>query len=108
MTKSEFVEHLRRTYYAQPKADWEALAVGNVIMDKGRGWRVTHVPPKRGYVLATNVMTGETEKLLRSRHATTDLLVTDENHACPLSHFPRGGGQEGDGGGSHHQPAGPV
>ena len=78
MTKSEFVEHLRRTYHAQPKADWEALAVGSVIMEKGRGWRVTHVPPKRGYVLATNVMTGETEKLLRSQHATTDLLVTDE------------------------------
>ena len=78
MTKSDFVERLRSTYYAQPKADWDALAVGSVLMEKGRGWRVTHVPPKRGYVLATNVMTGETEKLLRSRHATTDLLVTDE------------------------------
>ena len=37
-----------------------------------------HVPPKRGFVMATNVMTGEVEKLLRSRYATPDLLVTDE------------------------------
>ena len=37
-----------------------------------------HVPPKRGFVMATNVVTGEVEKLLRSRYATPELLVTDE------------------------------
>jgi hypothetical protein len=78
MTKREAVECLRSLYYAQPKADWDALTVGSVIMEKGRGWRVTHVPPKRGFVMATNVMTGETEKLLRSQHATSELLVSDE------------------------------
>jgi hypothetical protein len=78
MTKGEVVEHLRSLYHAQPKADWALLAVGNVILHKGRGWRVTHVPPKRGFVMATNVMTGMVEKLLRSRYATPDLLVTDE------------------------------
>ena len=78
MTKREVVEHLRALYYAQPKADWDSLAVGGVILSKGRGWRITRVPPKRGFVMATNVMTGEVEKLLRSQYATPDLLVTDE------------------------------
>jgi hypothetical protein len=78
MTKSEAVERLRSLYHAQPKADWALLAVGEVVLHKGRGWRVVHVPPKRGFVMATNVMTGEVEKLLRSRYATSDLLVTDE------------------------------
>ena len=35
MTKGEAVERLRSLYFAQPKADWEALAVGNVILHKG-------------------------------------------------------------------------
>jgi hypothetical protein len=78
MTKSEAIEHLRSLYHAQPKADWEKLAVGNIILHKGYGWRIQHVPPKRGFVMATNVMTGEVEKLLRSQYATPDLLVTDE------------------------------
>ncbi len=78
MTKREAVEHLRSLYYAQPKADWDALAVGGVILYKGRGWHITHVPPKCGFIMATNVMTGEVEKLLRSQYATPDLLVTDE------------------------------
>ena len=78
MTKSEFVNHLRTLYYAQPKADWDTLAVGNIIVSKGRGWRITHIPPKRGFLMATNVMTGEAEKLLRSKIDNNDLLVTDE------------------------------
>ena len=78
MTKSEAVERLRSLYYAQPRAEWDLLAVGAVILHKGRGWRITHVPPQRGFVMATNVMTGMVEKLLRSRYATPDLLVTDE------------------------------
>jgi hypothetical protein len=78
MTKSEIVDHLRALYNAQPKADWNTLAVGNIIVSKGRGWRITHIPPKRGFVIGTNVMTGEAEKLLRSQYATADLLVTDE------------------------------
>ena len=78
MTKGEAVEHLRSLYHAQPKADWDSLAVGNVLLEKGRGWRVVRVPPKRGFVMATDVMTGTVEKLLRSRHSTPDLLVTDE------------------------------
>lgn len=79
MTKGEAVEHLRSLYHAQPKAEWDLLAVGEVILHKGRGWRVTHVPPKRGFVMAANVATGEVEKLLRSQYATPELLVTDEN-----------------------------
>ena len=78
MTKQEAVERLRALYYSQPKADWDTLAVGNVILHKGNGWRITHIPPKRGFVMATNVMTGEVEKLLRSQYATPDLLLTDE------------------------------
>ena len=35
MTKREAVEHLRSLYHAQPKADWDSLAVGNVILHKG-------------------------------------------------------------------------
>ena len=78
MTKREAVERLHSLYHAQPKADWYSLAVGNVILHKGCGWRIVSVPPKRGFVMATNLMTGEAEKLLRSRYATSDLLVTDE------------------------------
>lgn len=78
MTKSEIVDHLRSLYYAQPKADWDTLAVGNIIVSKGRGWRITHIPPKRGFVMGTNVISGAIEKLLRSHYATPDLLVTDE------------------------------
>jgi hypothetical protein len=89
MPHKEAVEYLRTLYLAQPKADWDKLAVGNIIVSKGRGWRITHIPPKRGFVMATNVMTGEVEKLLRSQYAkslrdrcsentTPDLLVTDE------------------------------
>jgi hypothetical protein len=84
MTKRELGERLRALYSAQPKADWDSLAVGNVILEKGRGWRITHVPPKRGFVLAENVMTGEVEKLLRSQHAGPDLLVTDEGTLAVL------------------------
>ena len=78
MTKAEIGDTLRKLYYAQPKADWDKLAVGNVLLQKGRGWRITRIPPKRGFVLATNIMTSETEKLLRSQYATSDLLVTNE------------------------------
>jgi hypothetical protein len=84
MTKREVGERLRTLYRAQPQADWDSLAVGNVILEKGQGWRVTRVPPKRGFVLAENVMTGEAEKLLRSRHAGPDLLVTDEDTLAVL------------------------
>ena len=78
MTKGEAVDRLRSLYYAQPKADWETLAVGNVVLHKGNGWRIVRVPPKRGFVRATNVATGEAEKLLRSRYDSPDLLVTAE------------------------------
>jgi hypothetical protein len=78
MTKREAVERVRSLYHAQPKADWDKLAVGNIILHKGYGWRVRHVPPKRGFVMAANMATGKAEKLLRSRYATPDLLVTDE------------------------------
>jgi hypothetical protein len=78
MTKRGAVEHLRALYHAQPKANWDILAVGNVILHKGRGWRIAHIPPKRGFIMATNVMTGEVEKLLRSRYAVPELLVTDD------------------------------
>jgi len=78
MTKSESVDHLRALYFAQPKADWDTLTVGNIIVSKGQAWRIAHIPPKRGFVLAANVMTGEAEKLLRSKFDNGDLLVTDE------------------------------
>jgi len=78
MTQAEIGRHLRSVYDAQPKADWNILSVGNVLLHKGRGWRIDHIPPKRGFVIATNVMTGETEKLLRSQYSDPDLFVTDE------------------------------
>ncbi len=84
MTKSEFVETLRSLYYAQPKADWDTLKVGNVILTKGQAWRISHIPPKRGFVMATNVSckngdcSGNIEKLLRSQFNTDDLKVTNE------------------------------
>ncbi len=84
MTEPELVQHLRSLYHSQPKADWDALAVGNILLHKGRGWRITHIPPKRGFVIATNVMTGNAEKLLRSQYATADLLVTDEATVAEL------------------------
>jgi len=87
-TRKEVVDYLRALYFAQPKADWDTLAVGNVILHKGYGWRIVHVPPNRGFVMATNVVTnvatGEVEKLLRSRYATHDLLVTEEDTLAVL------------------------
>ena len=67
MTRAVAVDYLRSLYHAQPKADWGTLAVGNIIVSKGRGWRITRIPPKRGFVIGTNVMTDEAEKLLRSK-----------------------------------------
>ena len=84
MTEPELVQHLRSLYRAQPKADWDALAEGNILLHKGRGWRITHIPPKRGFVMATSVMTGKVEKLLRSQYSTADLLVTDEATVAEL------------------------
>lgn len=78
MTRAEVTSHLRSLYYAQPKANWDTLAVSSIILHKGRGWRITRIPPKRGFVLATNVVTGEAEKLLRSTYESSDLLITDE------------------------------
>jgi hypothetical protein len=78
MTKKEVAEHLRTLYFSQPNADWDMLAVGNVIVNKGQAWRITRIPPKRGFVMAEYALTGEVEKLLRSKYATPDLRVTDE------------------------------
>jgi hypothetical protein len=78
MTRAAAVDYLRTLYYAQPKADWNKLVVGNVIMKNGKAWRITHIPPKRGFVTATNALTGEAEKLLRSKYDGDDLRVTDE------------------------------
>jgi hypothetical protein len=78
MTQEELTKHLRSLYHAQPKADWDALLVGNLILHKGRGWRITRIPPKRGFIMGTNLITGGIEKLLRSEYATPDLLVIDE------------------------------
>ena len=78
MTSGELGEHLRSVYLAQPKADWDALAVDNFILSRGRAWRITRVPPKRGFVLGTNVLSGIAEKLLRSHHDNDDLQLTDE------------------------------
>ena len=82
--RKEVVDYLRALYFAQPKADWDTLAVGNFVLHKGYGSRIVHVPPKRGFVMATDVATGEAEKLLRSRYATPDLLVTDEGTLAVL------------------------
>jgi hypothetical protein len=78
MTQQELGEHLRSLYVAQPKADWNALAVGNFILNKGRAWCITRIPPKRGFILATNVLSGNAEKLLRSCYDNDDLQLTDE------------------------------
>jgi len=78
MTHQEAVDYLRSLYHAQPKADWDTLTVGKVIMDKGRAWRITHIPPKRGFLMTTNVMTGKVEKLLRSKYDNDNLHLTDE------------------------------
>lgn len=78
MTSGELGEHLRSLDIAQPKADWDALAVGNFILNRGRAWRINRIPPKRGFILATNVLSGNAEKLLRSHYDNDDLRLTDE------------------------------
>ena len=107
MTHREAVEYLRSLYYAQPKADWDTLAVGNIIVSKGRGWRITHIPPKRGFVLATNVMTGEAEKLLRSK-STQRPSRNRRGHAHSLADQPSRGNREGHCQGHQHQPESPI
>jgi hypothetical protein len=78
MTKRELFKHLRALYQAQPRADWDKLAVGNIIVSKYQAWRITRIPPKRGFLMAEDLLTGETEKLLRSKHDSADLLLSDE------------------------------
>jgi len=78
MTQQELGEHLRSVYLAQPKADWDILAVGTFILNRGRAWRITRIPPKRGFILATNVLSAQVEKLLRSQYDNDDLRLTDE------------------------------
>ena len=79
MTQAQVTAELRALYHAQPKADWSKLAVGNVILHKYRGWRITRVPPKRGFVLGENLATGKIEKLLRSQYESDDLLVVEND-----------------------------
>jgi hypothetical protein len=50
MTQAECADTLRSLYYAQPKANWGTLKVGSVIMNKGQAWRISHIPPKRGFL----------------------------------------------------------
>jgi hypothetical protein len=79
MTQAQLITELRALYHAQPKADWSRLAVGDVLLYKYRGWRITRIPPKRGFVLAENLATGAVEKLLRSRYDSADLLVAESD-----------------------------
>ncbi len=79
MTQAQVTKELRALYSAQPKGDWNRLAVGNVILHRYRGWRITRVPPKRGFVLAENLATGEVEKLLKSQYDSEDLLVAEND-----------------------------
>jgi hypothetical protein len=84
MPRDEFVRHIRSLYLAQPKADWDKLAVGNIVMYRGRAWRITHIPPKRGFVMAMNVLSDQPEKLLRSQYATADLRLTTDKTLARL------------------------
>jgi len=79
MTRAQVAQELRALYDSQPRAEWDRLAVGNVLLHKYRGWRITRIPPKRGFVLAENLATGQVEKLLRSRYASDDLLVAESD-----------------------------
>lgn len=78
MTSRELGEHLRSVYHAQPRADWDTLAVNNFILSRGRAWRITRTPSKRGFILAENVLSAQVEKLLRSCYDNDDLRLTDE------------------------------
>ena len=108
MTRQEAHDYLLALYFAQPKADWDTLAVGNVIVNKGRAWRITHIPPKRGFVMATNLMTGKAEKLLRSKYDNDDLHCDGRGHVCHPANRSQGGNREGNGLGHHHQPGSPI
>jgi len=79
MTQAQLATELRTLYHAQPKADWSKLAVGNVLLHKYRGWRITRIPPKRGFVLGENLATGEVQKLLRSQYDSPELLVVEND-----------------------------
>ena len=78
MPHQEFNDHLRSLFLALPQADWNTLAVGNFVLNRGQAWKITHVPPKRGFVLAENVLSAQIEKLLRSQYDNDDLRLTDE------------------------------
>lgn len=78
MTHQEVIEFLRSLYRAQPRADWDKLAVGNMILHKYQAWHITRIPPKRGFVLTAKVHSGKVEKLLRSQYDNDALKLTDE------------------------------
>jgi hypothetical protein len=79
MTRAQMAQELRTLYHAQPKAAWDSLSVGSVVLHRYRGWRITRIPPKRGFILAENLATGTVEKLLRSQYDDEDLLVAESD-----------------------------
>jgi hypothetical protein len=78
MTKDEIRAAFKKLYFSQPKANWDALKVGDIIMYDFRGWTITKIPPKRGWVIGKSFLSGEEEKLPRSRYDNSNLLITDQ------------------------------
>lgn len=59
LTEDAFRKICRDAYYACPQADWNTLKPGDMILTKRSGFIITRIPPKRGFVLAYNVLDTE-------------------------------------------------
>lgn len=78
MTARQFREYGQRLYAACPKVKWDALKVGDVLLDQYRPYEVEHIPPKRGYAVGRNILDGYEMKLPRKRYEANSYLATPE------------------------------
>ena len=56
MADHEFTDFVRNALNNAPEADWDKLKVHDRVTDKKSAWQIVSIPPKRGFVMATNIM----------------------------------------------------
>ena len=79
LPKDAFHKICRDAWYACPKVVWDSLKLGDMILTKNSGFIVTKIPPKRGFVIASNALDAtQIERFNRKQYEANLLLATDE------------------------------
>lgn len=82
-TRSEWNQYCTALYHSCPKANWSKLRVGDIVMNNYIGFRVTRIPPKRGWVDAENIVSNEPIRL-KKKECGGLILATDEFKSVAL------------------------